>query len=61
MSDIKKIYFFTSDYNRLTNDILDVKIKSKKLVIESYICGLKKNYDLDEKIETFATKAKLKA
>ena len=32
MKDIKNKYFTTSDYNKFTNNILDAKITTKKLV-----------------------------
>ena len=44
-------YFTTSDYNKLTCNILDTKITQLKLVNES---------GLNEKIETLATKEKMK-
>ena len=32
VSDIKKRYFTTYEYNKFTNDIFDVKIAGKKIV-----------------------------
>ena len=42
------------------NDILDAKIKQKKMVNESNITDLVKNFDLNTKLVTLATKEKLK-
>ena len=49
--DIKEKYFTTSDYNKFTNNILDEKITSKKLVNKS---------TLNEKIKTLTTKEEMK-
>ena len=52
-AEIKHItdnYFTTSDYNKFTNNILDVKITAKKLVNE---------YGMNKKIKT-ATKEEIK-
>ena len=43
--------FSTSEYNKVTNNILDTKITQKKLINE---------YDLNKKIITFATKEEIK-
>ena len=50
----------TSDYNKFTNDVLDVKTREKKLVNESNISRLIDKSDLDKKIATLATKSELK-
>ena len=42
-------YFTASDYNELTNNILDAKIKDKNLVNSFDISGFIKNIDLNEK------------
>ena len=41
----------TSDYNKFTNEILDDKIKSKKLVNKFDISEFIENTDLDGKIK----------
>ena len=38
-SDIESKYFTTSDYNKLTNEILSAKIKEKKIVNKSAVSG----------------------
>ena len=48
IKEIKKC-FTTSDYNKFTDNILDTKIKNKKLVNEFDISGFINNYDLNEK------------
>ena len=58
---MKKIYFITSNYNKFTKEILDAKIKEKKLVDQSDICNLVRNSDLSTKLATFVKKAELKA
>ena len=45
------LYIDLTDYNKFTKDMLDAKIKEKKLVIES---------SLNEKIKTLATKEEMK-
>ena len=37
IKDIERKYFRTTDYNKFTSDILDVKIKQKELVSKSDI------------------------
>ena len=37
IKDIERTYFSTTDYNKFTSDILDVKIKQKELVNKSDI------------------------
>ena len=61
ISDIESKYFTTSDYNKFTRDILDAKIKEKRLVDKSDIAGFINNADLNNKAVTLATKAELKA
>ena len=41
----------TSDYNKCANEILDDKIKSKKLVNKFHISEFIENTDLDGKIK----------
>ena len=60
ISDIGKKYFTTSDYNKFTNDILDTKIKNKKLVNEFHISVLINNTGLDEKIKKLTAKEEVK-
>ena len=40
ITDIKEKYFITAEYNKIMRDILDTKIKEKKLVNESNITNL---------------------
>ena len=61
ISDIEKHYFTTSDYNKFTNDILDAKIKNKKLVNEFHISVLINNTGLNEKIKQLTAKEEVKA
>ena len=44
---IEKKYFTTSDCNKFTNDVLDAKIKNKKILNEFGISGFISNTDLD--------------
>ena len=37
IKDIERKYFSTTDYNKFTSDVLDVKIKQKELVNKSDI------------------------
>ena len=60
IKDIEDKYLTTSDYNKFTNEILDAKIKNKKLVNKSDISGFMNNSDLNKRIGTLATKAELK-
>ena len=60
IKDIEDKYLTTSDYNKFTNEILDAKIKNKKLVNKSDISGFMNNSDLNKRVGTLATKAKLK-
>ena len=59
--DIEAKYFNTSDCNKFTNEILNVKIKGKDLVDKSGISIFIDNSHLDKKIATFAANLKLKA
>ena len=61
ISDIEKKYYTIFGYNNFTHDILDAKIKAKKLVNKFNTSWFINNTDLDEKIKTLATKAELKA
>ena len=56
-----KKYFTTPDYNNSANNILDVNIKSKKLLSKSDVSKFMKNFDLNEKIRILATKAESRA
>ena len=60
ISNIKSKFFITSGYNKFKNNILDAKVKNKRLVHESDISGFIKKFYLDKKIETSAAKAELK-
>ena len=61
MLGIEAKYFTTSDYNKFTSEIVEVKRKEKNwLVNKSSISNLVKS-DLITKLATFATKAQLKA
>ena len=60
ISEIEGKYFSTSDYNKFTSDILDVKIKQKELVNKSDISNLGKNSDFNTKLAILVTKAGLK-
>ena len=55
-----KKHFTTSDYNKLTNDILYAKVTEKKLVNESDFSEFINNSYLNEKIKTLATKVEQK-
>ena len=48
IKEIEGKYFTTYDYNKITNNIHDVKIKNKILVNRSDISGIIHNTDLDE-------------
>ena len=60
ISDNEAKYFTTSYYNKFTKEILDAKIKDEGLVDKSDISNLVKNSDLNKKLATLATNAKLK-
>ena len=49
ISDIEFKYFITSDYNKFMSNVLDTKIKEKKLVNESNTSIFINNSDLDKK------------
>ena len=61
ISDIEKKYLTTFDYNKFTSEIIDAKIKEKRLVNKSDFFNLVKQSDLNTKLATLATKAELKA
>ena len=48
IKEIEGKYFTTYDYNKITNNIHDAKIKNKILVNRSDISGIIHNTDLDE-------------
>ena len=54
-------YFITFDYNKVTKEILDAKIKEKELVDKFDISKLVKNSDLHARFKTLAKKAELEA
>ena len=60
-SDIEKKYFTTLNYNKFTTEILDAKIKEKRLLDKFNVSNLVKKSDLKRKLATLATKAELKA
>ena len=49
ISDIEFKYFITSDYNKFMSNVLDTKIKEKKLVNESNTSIFINNSGLDKK------------
>ena len=57
---MRKKYFTTSHYNKIKKEILDPKIKEKRLVAKSDISNLVKKSDLITKPTVLATKAELK-
>ena len=57
VSEIYIKYFNRSDYDNFTTDILNTKIKQKKLVDESDISRFKYKFDLEKKIRTLGAKA----
>ena len=59
--EIERKYITIYDYNKFTSDMLDEKIKQKKLVNKSDIFNIVKNFDLNAKLTSLATKAELKA
>ena len=59
--DIKFKYFTTTNYNRFTNEKIDLKIKLKELANKFDIAGFIDNSDFNKKVATLATKAELKA
>ena len=54
--DIKSKYFSTSDYSKFRRDILDARLKRKRLVDKSVIVGFTNKADLNKKVETLVTK-----
>ena len=54
-------YFTTSDYNKFTCDMLGEQTEKKGLVNKFNLCNLVRNYQLNTKFATLATKAELKA
>ena len=52
-------YFTTSDYNKITSDILNAKVKEKGLVNKFGISWSINTSDLNKKTKTLATKPKL--
>ena len=49
--------FTTADYKTFTSEILDAKIKQKKMFGDPVISDLVKKSDLNTKLATLATKA----
>ena len=58
--DIEGKYFTTTDYYKFASDIIDGRIKLKKLVNESNISDHVKIYNLNKSLESLAKKAELK-
>ena len=54
-------YFTTSDYNKYTSEVREIKIKEKGLLDRSNVFNLIKNSDLHTKLATLVTKTELKA
>ena len=61
MKDINDKNFTTSDYNKFTNNILDAKITTKKVVNESGLNEKIKILATKEEIKRLVTKAELRA
>ena len=60
VSDFETKYLATSDYNKFTGKLPEVKIKEKGFVDKSNISNPVKNFDSNTKLATLATKAELK-
>ena len=58
--DIERKYFTTIDYYKFASDIIDGRIKLKKLVNESNISDHVKISNLNKSLESLAKKAELK-
>ena len=58
--DIEGKYFTTIDYYKFASDIIDGRIKLKKLVNESNISDHVKTSNLNKSLESLAKKAELK-
>ena len=58
LSQIEGKYLTNSDYNKITSDILQAKIKQKELVNKYNILNLVKNSDLSTELEPLAIKPK---
>ena len=61
LSEIESQCFTTSDYNKFTNEIIDNKIKERKLVKKSDISRFIDSTNLDKKIATLTTEPEFKA
>ena len=61
ISDIEFKYFITSDYNKFMSNVLDTKIKEKKLVNESNTSIFINNSDLDKKNNNTSNKSRAKS
>ena len=53
------LYYNTSDYNKFTSDILDLKIKQKELINKSDISIPLKSSDLNTKLSALVIKERL--
>ena len=58
--DIESKYFTSVNYNKITSQTIDAKIKQKKLIDKSAIAIFINNVDLDKKVATLVTKTELK-
>ena len=61
MSGIKGKYVTTSDYNKITSDKLDAKIKQKELVNKSDISSHVKKFWIKHKTCTISKKSRIKS
>ena len=59
--DIEGKYFTTTDYYKFASDIIDVRIKLKKLVNESNISDHVKISNLSKSLESLAKKNRIKS
>ena len=59
--EIQSNYITTADCNKFTKNILANNIKSKGFLDKFYIAGFINNIELNKKVATLATKARLKA
>ena len=61
ISDIEIKYFTTSDYNKSTSEILETKIKEKRLVDNPSISNLVKKYYFKLKTLNISNKSRIKS
>ena len=53
--DVKSKYFTAANYNKFSNEKLDLKIKQKGLVDKSDIARFINNFDFNKQVATLAT------